>query len=273
MNRTLSSALACLALVTVSAAPSLAQRADAIFSGFEPTGSMALSIDGKPVPKAEIYDHQRVSALLVRSSELPSPLMVDLQTQEVSSIHLMKFSVRTDGRVDLLADAVFEPLGRFEFTDGGARFTIGGKRLVLAQAPNVLGPQSGAALLESSFGYRWRAKSYEPDAATLGRLRGEKRDVTVLTFFGTWCPHCARNMPSLLKIEQRLADARIRFSYHGLPPQGLSDVPEAAKYDVDSVPTAIVLVAGKEVGRIPAAQWAAPETAIDLILHPERAKG
>jgi hypothetical protein len=36
------------------------------------------------------------------------------------------------------------------------------------------------------------------------------------------------------------------------------------------VPTAIVLVDGKEIGRIPNGSWASPEVALALLLHPPK---
>jgi thiol-disulfide isomerase/thioredoxin len=268
MTRPLSrAALAAFALL---AAPLAAQH-DAVLSGFEPTGAFRLTIDGAPQPQAKLYDNERAGGILVIASDFASPLLVE--PGGVSALQFLKVYERADGKVDLLADAVLEPVAAVEPVGGGVRFTLGGKRVALEPAPNVLGRKRGAELLESNFEYRWRAKGYEPDPAALGRLRKERRDVVVLTFFGTWCGYCTRHLPLLLKVEQRLADAKLRFDFYGLPQQGLAAEPEAAKYRVDGVPTAIVLVGGKEVGRIPAAQWSNPESALDLILHPERAGG
>src|SRR6185503_2470106 len=143
-----------------------------------------------------------------------SPLLIDVAGRQVSSLQLLKVYKRADGRVDLLADAVLDPVAQLKEEGTEGRFTLDGKPVVLKSSPFLLGDQRGTTLLDSNFGYRWRAKSYEPDATAIGRLRGEKREVRVLTFFGSWCPHCAKHVPLLLKVEQRLADAKIRFDYH-----------------------------------------------------------
>lgn len=248
-----------------------AQQADSVLQGFEPTGTWRLAVDGKEVPKAEIYENQRAGAMLVWSSEFASPLLVE--GLQVSSLQMLKVSKRTDGRVDLLADAVLEPVATATIQGTDAIFQVGAKRAVIKPSPNMLGTQTVTALLDSNFGYRWRAKGWEPDAAVAGRLKGEKRDVRVLTFFGTWCPHCSRYLPLLLKLQQRLGETKIRFDFYGLPQQGMTSEPEAAKWKIDGVPTAIVLVGGKEVGRMPSSGWNNPELALDVILHPERAGG
>lgn len=260
-----------LSTCLASSALSAQQQADALLQGFEPTGGWRLVVDGREIPKAEIYENQRAGALLIWSSEFASPLLVE--GLQVSALQMLKVSKRADGRVDLLADAVLDPVATAEIQGTDARFTVERKAAVVKPSPYVLGSQKGSSLLDSNFGYRWRAKSYEPDASVAGRLRGEKRDVRVLTFFGSWCPHCSRYLPLLLKLEQRLPEGKIRFDYHGLPQQGMTSEPEAAKWKIDGVPTAIVFVGGKEVGRIPAAGWTNPELALDLILHPERVGG
>ena len=256
------------ALGLALAATAGAQAADSLLRGFEPTGDWILELDGAEVPKARIYDSTRAQAILVLTSELPSPVLVDRGGKNVSVLDLLKVAERTDGSIDLLADAVLEPSGGFEIRNKTeAHFHVADRAAALVPRPWMLGPQTGATLLESNPGYRWRAKRYEPEAAAFGRLRSEKRNVRVLTFFGSWCPHCKEHVPYLLKVEQRLAGARIRFDYHGLPSGGFSSDPEAAKYKIDGVPTAIVFVDGKELGRVPARAWSSPEVAIDLILH------
>ncbi len=258
-------------LVTASAAGRLAaQGADAVLRGFEPSGDWALEVDGKALPKARIYDSTRAQALLLMTAELPSPVLIDRATRGVATLDLMKVSQRTDGAIDLLADAVLAPSGTIEVRNStDASFTVAGKQVVLKPKPWMLGSQRGAVLLEGDAGYRWRANRYEPDASAISTLRGEKRDVRVITFFGSWCPHCKQHLPFLLKTEQRLADARIRFEYYGLPSSIRSDA-EAQKWNVNGVPTAILLIDGKEVGRIPDGSWGSPEVALALMLHPPK---
>jgi thiol-disulfide isomerase/thioredoxin len=154
--------------------------------------------------------------------------------------------------------------GAIQISGTEARFTVEGKATVVKPSAYVLGARNGAALLESNFGYRWRAKGYEPDAAVTSRLRDEKRDVRVLTFFGTWCPHCSRYLPLLLKLEQRLAEGRIRFDYHACR-NGDERSPRRRSEDRRRATATCSSAAG---GRsIPAVSWSSPELAIDMILH------
>jgi hypothetical protein len=249
--------------------------ADNVLRDFEPSGDWILRLDGREVPKARVYSSQRAGSLLVRTSELPSPVLLDLRGRTVSVLDLLKVAERTDGTIDLLADAVLEPAGSFRVVDGEGRFAVAGRDAVIAPRPHKIGPQEGAELLESNPGYQWRAKRYTPDPPALERLRAEKRDIRVLTFFGTWCPHCSEHLPYLLKAEQKLDGAGIEFDYHGLPTTISSD-PEAVRWKVEAVPTAIVLVRDqkgeRELGRLPTRYWSNPEVGIDLMLHPPGAR-
>jgi thiol-disulfide isomerase/thioredoxin len=269
MPRRLSCLIAAIPLVVaLSSAPSRAQGADSYYSGFEPSGDWLLSVDGQEQPKARIFDAQRGTLVLVLSSAFASPVLVQIGDRSVSTVDLMKVADRSDGRIDLLADAVLDRVGSFTIEgQDEAHFSVEGKQVVLKRNPWLLGLQKGEDVLAHSAAYQWRAKRFEPLADAISTLRGEKRKVRVLTFFGSWCPHCKEHLPLLLKVEQRLSDSHIQFDYYGLP-SPFNNEPEAARWGVQAVPTAIVFVDGKEVGRIPAMEWSNPESALALILHP-----
>jgi len=264
-SRALVPVLAALAALGVAATVH-AQAADSFLRGFEPTGEWRLVVQGAEAPKARIFDSARAQALLVLSSEFESPVLIDRAGRTVATLDLMKVAERADGRVDLLADALLQPAGGISLRNRNeAHFRVGDKEALVKPSAWKLGPQRGAALLADDAGYRWRARGFAPDTTALARLRAEGRDVRVLVFFGSWCPHCREHLPLLLKVEEGLAGARLRFDYYGLP-SPFGGEPEAAKWNVDSVPTAIVLVDGSEVGRIPAAQWSRPELALAQLL-------
>ena len=92
---------------------------------------------------------------------------------------------------------------------------------------------------------------------------------TLIVFWEAWCPHCREHVPLLLKAEAALDGSGVEFDYYGLPQTKVADEPEAKKYGVTGVPTSIVFVDGKEVGRIPSSGWKHPEVALaDLVAAP-----
>lgn len=262
-------AVALLAVLAAGPARVAAQGpvADALFRDFAPSGDWSLFVDGQAAPKANLYYAKLAQALLIRSAEFPSPVLVDIAGRTVATVDLMKVSVRPDGAVDLLADAVLAPAGALApGAKGGATFEIAGKRAELRSTPHVLGPRTGSELLALDAYYRWLAGRFQPDPVAIGRLRAETRDVRVLTFFGSWCPHCKEHVPLLMRSEQEVGRGRVRFEYHGLPRAGMSAEPEAKKWGITGVPTTIVIVDGVEAGRIPNDGWSHPETSIARLL-------
>jgi thiol-disulfide isomerase/thioredoxin len=263
-------------LVSAVSVPLRAQAIDALFQGFEPWGEWLLKIDGAEVPKAQIYRSQRSQSILVRSAALPAPVLLDVPGRSVSTLDPAQIAVHGDGTIDLLADAKLTPAGSFSMLPGGgAAFEVAGKHAELAQNPFLLGPHDGFELLDHDAHYHFLADRYEPDSAAIDKLRKEKRDVRVLTFFGSWCPHCREHVPLLLKTEEELSKSKIEFQYFGLPPAFWNTPePEAKKYGVTGVPTSIVFVGGKEIGRIPNSGWAHPDVALaELLSAPQQASG
>ena len=275
-RRSLIVAAAVALLASAAARPLRAQAIDALFQDFQPWGEWLLKIDGSEVPEARIYSSQRSQSLLVRTAELPSPVLLDVPGRSVSTVDQKDVAAHDDGTIDLLADAKLAPAGKFTLAPGGgAAFDVSGKHVELVQNPFLLGPHEGFELLDHDAHYHYLAVNYEPDSAAIERLRKEKREVRVLTFFGSWCPHCREHVPLLLKTEEELKRTKIEFDYYGLPPAfWTTGQAEAKKFNVNGVPTSIVFVDGKEIGRIPNAGWAHPEVALaDLLAAPRQAAG
>jgi thiol-disulfide isomerase/thioredoxin len=189
--------------------------ADSPLQGFQRSGEYSLAVDGKPVPTAEIYLNDKVPALLILTSALPSPVMLTPRTGGVETVNLMKISRQKDGSVDLFAGAVLAPLGQFQTAGGNITFTVQGKKVSLAPRPALLGPKTNADLKAYLPEYVRGAGSYTPSAAAVADLRKKRSSaVTVRVFFGSWCPHCRQHVPLLLKVEDEVQNPRIRQDPH-----------------------------------------------------------
>ncbi|MEO7793710.1 MAG: thioredoxin family protein [Thermoanaerobaculia bacterium] len=255
---------------TPAAVPAAAQAvpSDAVLRNFEISGDFVVSIDGKEQPKAEIYFSDTARAFVILSSDFPSPILLSAATQSVDAIDLMKVAKQPSGTIDLLADAVLQPAGKYAVDGPNIAFSFAGKKLRVSPRPYLLGKHTGAELLAHSPAYVRKANAYTPDAAILKRLKAQKEPVRVLTFFGSWCPHCSAHVPLLLKVEQGVAGSKIQFEYLGMPKGAeFAEVPEGKEFKVTGVPTSILFVGGKEIGRIPNSQWSNPEVALDLQLN------
>ncbi len=260
--------LAVLALVAaIPLAAPAASRAQGVPSasplrGFQPSSDYSLVVGGKLAPAAEIYLSERIPALLILTSKLPSPVMLTPRTSRVESVNLMKVSKQKDGSIDLFADAVMAPLGQFVMEGKNITFTFQKEKVSLVPRPPLLGLKKNADLKSYLPEYVRVASGYTPNAAAVADLRKRSAPATVRVYFGSWCSHCRQHVPPLLKVEDEVRNPRIQFEYYGLPPS-LQD-PVGQKAGVRSVPTGIVYVNGKEVGRID--NWSTPEAALNRLL-------
>jgi thiol-disulfide isomerase/thioredoxin len=267
-------ALALALALVPAAARAQGVPSDAVLRGFQPTGDYTLFIDGKPVPAAEIYENSQLPAILVMTSMLPSPVLLTPRAGTVETVHIMKVAKQPDGSVDLLADAVLAPVGPFTMQDQNVTFSVGGKKVSLNPKPPLLGLRTNAQLKTHSPGYVRTAKLYKPNGIAMAELKKKTVPVTVRVFFGSWCPHCKQHLPYILKVEDELKNPKIKFEYLGLPepPKAWED-PEVKRLRVKGVPTGIVYVNGKEVGRIEGKGWDSPEVLLNRIISAPTAKG
>ncbi len=256
------------ALALQATLASARQAADPQLSDFQQIGTYALELDGKDSPKAEIYKSDRSAAILVMVSDLPSPVLLNPGTFNVETINLMKVAKQQDGSIDLLANPALQAQGNFEIDGENVVFGADGHRLVLKPRPPLLKLQTATALFAFSPEYGRNAKSYEPDGALVKALRSQSKPVRVLTIFGTWCPHCTQFVPRLLRVEQAIGASKIKFDYYGVQRGAeMTKDPAVAKLSIKGVPTGIVYIGDKEVGRILGNGWANPEATLQNLLQ------
>lgn len=235
---------------------------------FEPVGDYLLVVDGAEHPKAEVFRAAATAQILVMSSALPSPVLLTPGATAVETLQLMKVAKQPSGLVNLFEGATLAPQGRFRLDGQNVAFTADGRAALLKPRPPLLKNQTAEAMLAYSPAYMRYAKSYQPEAATLKALRASRKEpVRVQVFFGSWCPHCTQYVPRMMKVQEMLAGAPIRFEYYGLPPfPDFSKDPEAKRLELTGVPTGIVWVGDRMVGRISAGGWNNPEETLKGML-------
>jgi thiol-disulfide isomerase/thioredoxin len=259
--------LAAASLAGTLALPLQAQAvpSDAVLKGFQRIGDYVLIVNGKEDKGAEIYKNDNVPAYLILPTALPSPvLLTPAGGLAVETVNLMKVAKQKDGTVDLLADATLAPQGKFQIQGEKVLFTSEGKQVVMSPNPPLLGLKRNADLKAHSPEYARTAQTYAPNPAKIAALKKEAQPVTVRVFFGSWCPHCRQHVPLLLKVEDQLAGSKIRFEYYGLP-RDFNDA-EAKRMVIKSVPTAIIYMNGRQVGRMEGNDWVTPEVSLSKLL-------
>lgn len=241
------------------------QVPDPMFRDFELVGSLVLSIEGAEVPSAEVFQSERARAVLVMSSKLDQPLLVNMRSRQVERVSLMSLAKRADGSIDVLADATLEPVGTFTAQEDGVEFTYGGKSMKLSARESLTGKQSAESLMEYDPSYARGAESYEPNKTLVSQLEKQSKPVRVQVFFNSKCGVCKQAVPKIIKLDRTLEGSKIAFDYYGLPDSYSGDE-EMERKGITGVPTGIVYVGGREVGRIIGGEWRVPELAIKNVL-------
>lgn len=233
---------------------------------FEAAGYVFL-LDGNQDESAEIFQSRSSGSILVLSSSVQAPLLVRVRDAEVVTVDLMKVNRRPDGTVELLPNAALAPQGSFQVTPDrtGIQFSVGSQTGELREKPPLLGKQDIAGLEAHSPQYRTEAQEYRPSDPILNKLRQESRQIQVTVYFGSWCGYCQEMLPRIIRVAEALAGSKVRFDFYGLPP-GVSSDPEAGRMGITGVPTGVVFVDGREVGRISGGSWKVPELAVNNLL-------
>lgn len=256
------------AVLAVAAMPTTAQEvpSDAVLKDFEPSGDFVFVLDGVQQKNAEVYRSDLAVAYLVISYDLPSPIMVSPRTQMVETVNLMKVVKKDDGSIDILADAVLDQVGPFHLDGKKVVWKMrDGRDARLEERPWLLKRQTGKAIKEYNAEYAHKASLYTPNPSYVTKLRAVGKNVEVLTYFGSWCPHCKEIVPRILRVADELQGSKIGFTYYGLP-SPMSEDPEADRAKVHGVPTVVVFIDGKETARLIGGDLTAPEVGLAGVL-------
>jgi thiol-disulfide isomerase/thioredoxin len=263
-RRTAAIGAAYVVIALAGGVPAMPQAPNGIV-GFTPIGDYQIEIDGAVMKSAQIFGAQQARALVLMTSALSAPLMIDLANGSVSGLHMMKVAKRANGSVDLLPNPVAKSYGIYSIDGDRIRFEVDGHQVAIGPKPVLVGQRKAAELVEHDPGYGAKRDIYQTSAGLLEQLRNYPEEVRVRVYFGTWCPFCSEMVPRVLKVEAGLEGSMIKFEYYGLP-RSITEDAEARAMNIRGVPTGVVFKGGKEIGRISGNSWRTPEQAIlDLI--------
>jgi len=253
------------AVLALALAWALAAGADpsspTTLKGFQRSGQYLLHASGKAIPDARIYYSRRAAAYLVLSDVFEYGVMILPRTRCVEKVTEEEMTEEDDGSIDVKKSTTPCSLGRYRLEGPDVVFKVGKVRARLEPKPPLLGGHLAAALIEHTPEYLRAAKVYKPDPKLMKELEASKKKARIQIFFGSWCSFCSRFLPNVLKVERLLkGKTKLHFEYFGLqPPPAAWVSPTATKMGVKKLPTGIIFIDGKEVGRIIGTEWIRPE--------------
>lgn len=248
---------------------------------FLPTSKYEFVPDEKGSTSLRVLFSARSAAYLVRETALGAPLLVQTGVCTLESVPEEALVDRPDGGFDLRADAKTTSVGRAVLTGRDLLIDVPGLKGRLTPPPPVLGWQKAANLEDAVPEYARDAKKYAINDDCIASLKTTKGKVRVFVYFGTWCATCSTVMGRVLRLEQELLkDAPtpteggappFQFDYYGAKPEPATwEEPELKSHAIEILPTGLVYIDGKDVGRISGFDWSRPEAALRRALDAAR---
>ena len=237
-------------------------------SGFSLIDDYVLEVGGTASKGASLYSSSQTKAILVVSQDLPAPVLLWPRSRRVETLQMLKVARRPGGTAEILPDPVIAVHAPFVIDTPNVKFLVDGVAAALTPKPALLGLHGASGMAEYSSVYGQRAEAYVPQDELIEKLLQQGKMVRVRVFFGSWCPTCGQMVPRIMKVAQRLgAESLIQVEFYGLPKgAGFSADPEVKRFGIKQVPTGVVLVDGKEIGRISGDQWRSPEGTLSSLL-------
>ena len=98
-----------LAMLLLSSILLPATVAGQLMGGFSPSEDYVVEVDGAASTKAKVYWSQSARSFLLVTNDLSSPVLVQPANRLVRGVPLMKLAAKSDGSIDILADAALTP--------------------------------------------------------------------------------------------------------------------------------------------------------------------
>jgi hypothetical protein len=120
----------------------------------------------------------------------------------------------------------------------------------LASGQDLAGPSGREAILEHCPAWQSVVAAYQPDPEALDKLRGLAREVRIEVYFGSWCADSEAHVGAFFKVLELADTPLLQASYVGVPEAKDLRAPYVRDRKVEKLPTFVVLVDGREAGRI-----------------------
>ena len=119
-----------------------------------------------------------------------------------------------------------------------------------AQFSELLGPVSKKEILENDHIFEIYIDRYQPDSSAVEYLSAAEDSVQLIVFIGSWCRESKKYIPGLMKTLQLAGSDLISAEYIGVDQKKNLPQKFLKKFEIEYIPTIVVLKGNKEFGRI-----------------------
>lgn len=213
-------------------------------------------------PLARVFQSPDYQKYLVLPGQ-GDPIVLTLRSKEVQVILRTQVALADD---EAAITGSGKPEAPFVRKESDILFKAGGADFRLAPEPPLVGEFTAAQILDRKKDYLEAARAYRPKSGALTLLKNARTPTEVVAFFGSWCSHCKKHIPQLIKALDAAANPNIKVRFVGIS-EDLSQ-PEAliTQFAISKTPTIVVTAGGREIGRIVEEPKGAIEEDLALLL-------
>jgi len=236
----------------------------------QPDYDFCVEVDGDYPADARFYRADTRGKFFIDIPTMDNGFLMDLKAKKLTAVSRDRITRGEESLTfqdSLPADApdfafsIDGPIIRFEAASRKVRI------LRVLDRPPLVGAVSVDDLLADRAEYRAAMNSYTPDETAMRAIKSYGKPVRVDIYFGTWCPHCKKYMPKILRVAHDSGNKNIVYNPVGVPKSfGTEEGPWSDK-KIQTIPTVIVSQDGNEITRLSTHESALPEIELAGILQ------
>jgi len=251
-------------ILAASAAPAVLAASPALAEAImcRPNYDFAVEVEGSYPKEAKFYQSDARGKFFIDVPACKSGLLMDLTAKKIQAVPRDQVKP-INGGVQVMdgvpagapayAFSIDGPIIQFQAEDKKVRI------LPCLMRPPIIGPVDMEALVSDRPEYREGMKAYTPDAASIALMNKYGRKVQIDAFFATWCSHCKEHMPKFLRVMSEVKNANLKLNLYGVPKGFTQAQGPWQGRNINTIPTIIVKIDGREITRMGSQPGAIPE--------------
>ncbi len=235
-----------------------------------PDYDFCVEVDGDYPNDARFYRLETRGKFFIDVPDMDNSFLMDLKAKKLTAVshdritrgeEILTYQDGLPADAPAYAFSIDGPIIRFEADSRKVRI------LRVLDRPALIGEVAVDELLAERAEYRAATNDYTPDVTAMRAVSSYDKPLKIDIYFGTWCPHCKKYMPKILRIARDAGNSKIVFNPVGVPKNfGTEEGPWSDK-KIQTIPTVIISQNGHEITRLSTHDAALPEVELAGILQ------
>ncbi len=236
----------------------------------QPDYDFCVEVDGDYPNDARFYRLEARGKFFIDIPDMDNGFLMDLKAKKLTAVshdritrgeEILTYQDDLPANAPAYAFSIDGPIIRFEANSRKVRI------LRVLDRPALIGEVAVDKLLADRAEYRAAMKVYTPDQTAMRAVSSYDKPIKIDIYFGTWCSHCKKYMPKILRVARDAGNSQIVFNPVGVPKNfGTEKGPWAGK-KIQTIPTVIISQNGREITRLSTHESALPEKELAGILQ------